>query len=136
MLHVTFTAFLLHDFWFLVQVVATVTALVNDKNKIYEVVDHVKLHLDRFEGVSRRFEMIGKIYGCHIYDDYAHHPTEIRAVLQAARQKFYSHALWVVFQEFQPHTFRSFQLTQKCGCIRILCIIGTKVTHPNMFISL
>ncbi|RWR86560.1 UDP-N-acetylmuramate--L-alanine ligase-like protein isoform X1 [Cinnamomum micranthum f. kanehirae] len=83
-------------------VIAAVTTLVNDKNKIYEVVNHVRLHLNRFKGVSRRFEMIGKIFGCHIYDDYAHHPTEIRAVLQAARQKFGHHALWVVFQ---PHTF-------------------------------
>lgn len=93
----------------LVQVNAAVTTLVNDKNKIYEVVNHVRLHLNRFKGVSRRFEMIGKIFGCHIYDDYAHHPTEIRAVLHAARQKFGHHVFWVVFQ---PHTFRSFLLTQ------------------------
>uniref|UniRef100_A0A2N9G5R3 Mur ligase C-terminal domain-containing protein n=1 Tax=Fagus sylvatica TaxID=28930 RepID=A0A2N9G5R3_FAGSY len=46
--------------------------------------------------------MIGTICGCHIYDDYAHHPTEIRAVLQAARQRFPFKALWVVFQ---PHTY-------------------------------
>ena len=89
----------------LVQVIAAVTTLVNDKNKIYEVVNHVRLHLNRFKGVSRRIEMIGKIFGCRIYDDYAHHPTEIRAVLHAAQQKFG----WVVFQ---PHTFRSFLLTQ------------------------
>lgn len=53
-------------------------------------------------GVSRRFDLIGTIYGCNIYDDYAHHPTEVRAVLQAARQRFPNKALIVVFQ---PHTY-------------------------------
>lgn len=83
-------------------VIATVTTLVNDKDKINEVMNSVRMHLNKFIGVSRRFEMIGKIRRCHIYDDYAHHPTEICAVLQAARQKFPRHTLWVVFQ---PHTF-------------------------------
>ncbi|XP_058105680.1 uncharacterized protein LOC131249127 [Magnolia sinica] len=83
-------------------VIATVAALVGDNNLTYEMINRTRLHLKKFIGVSRRFEKIGKIHGCHIYDDYAHHPTEIRAVLQAARQKFPFQALWVVFQ---PHTF-------------------------------
>ncbi|XP_077248229.1 uncharacterized protein LOC143887877 isoform X2 [Tasmannia lanceolata] len=83
-------------------VIATVTALVKDRTLIYEAIKKVRLYLKEFAGVSRRFEMIGKIHGCHIYDDYAHHPTEIRAVLQAACQKFPFQSLWVVFQ---PHTF-------------------------------
>ncbi|KAK6135260.1 hypothetical protein DH2020_031003 [Rehmannia glutinosa] len=53
-------------------------------------------------GVSRRFELIGAIRGYHIFDDYAHHPTEVRAVLQAARKMFPSKELLVVFQ---PHTY-------------------------------
>jgi UDP-N-acetylmuramate-alanine ligase len=77
--------------------------LFSDRMKFYELIDHLRSHLRSFTGVSRRFEMVGTIYGCHIYDDYAHHPTEIRAVLQAARQRFPFKALLVVFQ---PHTYR------------------------------
>ncbi|KAH1080451.1 hypothetical protein J1N35_020212 [Gossypium stocksii] len=44
----------------------------------------------------------GRRQGCHIYDDYAHHPTEVYFVLQAARQRFPSMRLVVVFQ---PHTY-------------------------------
>lgn len=55
-----------------------------------------------FEGVGRRFEVIGEVPGvCTIVDDYAHHPTEIAATLQGARQRYVSRPLWVVFQ---PHT--------------------------------
>lgn len=59
--------------------------------------------LGNFVGIQRRFERIGTIQGCDIVDDYAHHPTEIRAVLQAARQCFDQQPIWVVFQ---PHTVR------------------------------
>eukprot|EP00897_Mesotaenium_endlicherianum_P008095 jgi/Mesen1/7313/ME000376S06478 len=60
------------------------------------------MSLARFEGVKRRFELLGRVPGCVIYDDYAHHPTEVRATLQAARQRFDQQPLWVVFQ---PHTY-------------------------------
>ncbi|PKA66309.1 hypothetical protein AXF42_Ash007006 [Apostasia shenzhenica] len=83
-------------------VVATIDKLLKDRGDVYDTVNKVKYHLSEFEGVSRRFEFIGKAKGCHIYDDYAHHPTEVRATLQAARQKFPCHPVWVVFQ---PHTF-------------------------------
>ncbi|XP_021912044.1 uncharacterized protein LOC110825837 isoform X2 [Carica papaya] len=83
-------------------VIATVSLLYGDQRNIHESVHFVKSHLHNFIGISRRFEMIGKIHGCHIYDDYAHHPTEVHAVLQAARQKFPQMVLLVVFQ---PHTY-------------------------------
>ncbi len=54
-----------------------------------------------FGGTDRRFEYKGQINGVNIIDDYAHHPTEIRATLNAATQ--YPHRrLWCVFQ---PHTY-------------------------------
>ena len=57
--------------------------------------------LQSFYGTERRFEYKGKIGGVTIIDDYAHHPTEIRATLTAAKN--YPHKdLWVVFQ---PHTY-------------------------------
>ncbi|CAM6081630.1 unnamed protein product [Calypogeia fissa] len=58
--------------------------------------------LAQFVGVRRRFEFVGEVKGCVIIDDYAHHPTAVRAVLQAARQRFDGYSIWVVFQ---PHTY-------------------------------
>ena len=57
--------------------------------------------LNEFGGTERRFQHKGEIGGVTIVDDYAHHPTEIRATLQAA-QKCEHHTLWCVFQ---PHTY-------------------------------
>ena len=54
-----------------------------------------------FTGTDRRFEYKGTVAGVTVVDDYAHHPTEIRATLEAARN--YPHkTLWCVFQ---PHTY-------------------------------
>jgi UDP-N-acetylmuramate--alanine ligase len=58
--------------------------------------------LQLFEGVDRRFHFKGEKRGIRIYDDYGHHPTEVRAVLQAFREKYPEKRL-VVF--FQPHRF-------------------------------
>ena len=52
-------------------------------------------------GTDRRFEYKGKMNGCTIIDDYAHHPTEIKATLHAA-QNYPHHTIWCVFQ---PHTY-------------------------------
>ncbi|MCM1154472.1 MAG: UDP-N-acetylmuramate--L-alanine ligase [Roseburia sp.] len=57
--------------------------------------------LSDFKGTDRRFEYKGQVNGFTIIDDYAHHPTEITATLQAAEN--YPHkTLWCVFQ---PHTY-------------------------------
>ncbi len=58
--------------------------------------------LSEYRGAGRRFEVIGEARGVTIVDDYAHHPTEIRATLAAARRRFGGRALWVMFQ---PHTY-------------------------------
>lgn len=55
-----------------------------------------------FGGVQRRFQVIGEVGGVTVIDDYAHHPTEIRATLAAARQRYPGRRLWAVWQ---PHTF-------------------------------
>ena len=57
--------------------------------------------LDGYQGVKRRFDYVGTYGGADIYDDYAHHPTEIRATLQTAREMCAGR----VFCVFQPHTF-------------------------------
>ena len=58
--------------------------------------------LTEFRGVGRRFEVMGEADGVVVVDDYAHHPTEIRATLLAARQRFPEQSLWAVWQ---PHTY-------------------------------
>jgi UDP-N-acetylmuramate--alanine ligase len=55
-----------------------------------------------YRGVGRRFEVKGEVGGVTVVDDYAHHPTEIRATLAAARRRFAGRTLWVMFQ---PHTY-------------------------------
>ncbi|MSP18987.1 MAG: UDP-N-acetylmuramate--L-alanine ligase [Bdellovibrionales bacterium] len=58
--------------------------------------------LNSFQGVQRRFQFRGEKNGVLFIDDYAHHPTEIRATLQAAREKFKGKKIRAVFQ---PHRF-------------------------------
>jgi UDP-N-acetylmuramate--alanine ligase len=59
-------------------------------------------HCASFGGVARRFEILGRRDGVTVVDDYAHHPTELRAVLEAARQALPGRRLVAVFQ---PHLY-------------------------------
>ena len=61
----------------------------------------IKSALKKYTGAHRRFEFIGNINGASIYDDYGHHPTEIKATAIALKKKTYTQS-WVVFQ---PHTY-------------------------------
>lgn len=54
-----------------------------------------------FTGAHRRFEYTGSFNNAHVYDDYAHHPTEIKATIDAAKNLLHN-KLWVIFQ---PHTY-------------------------------
>src|SRR5512138_1947030 len=58
--------------------------------------------LSEFTGTGRRFELRGEVNGIRIFDDYAHHPTEIRATLSGARARFPEARIWAVWQ---PHTY-------------------------------
>ncbi len=58
--------------------------------------------LRRFESTARRFETRGEREGVIVVDDYAHHPTEIRVNLRAARQRYPQHQVWAIWQ---PHTY-------------------------------
>ncbi len=55
----------------------------------------------KFHGAKRRFEKKGEFGGATIMDDYAHHPTEIKATLKSAKEFEYN-KLWCIFQ---PHTY-------------------------------
>lgn len=63
--------------------------------------DEIAKHLHAFQGVHRRFEILGKHGGITVADDFAHHPTEIKAALSAAMGMGFR-KVWNVFQ---PHTF-------------------------------
>ncbi len=64
--------------------------------------DIINKALASFKGTGRRFDVIGEPDGITLVDDYAHHPTEIRATIQAARVAYPGRRLWVVWQ---PHTY-------------------------------
>ncbi len=57
--------------------------------------------IERFSGVERRFDPWGSAGGVHVVHDYAHHPTEVRVTLEAARRAFPGLALHVLFQPHQ-----------------------------------
>lgn len=94
---------------------ATVSLAVPGTHNVYNalaalvVAHHQALDLEQaaaalgqFTGVARRFEVKGEVNGITVIDDYAHHPTEIKATLKAARTRFGDRSIWAVFQ---PHTF-------------------------------
>src|SRR5207247_7342188 len=58
--------------------------------------------IDQFHGVRRRFQRIGEAGGVLVMDDYAHHPSEIRATLAAARSRFPGRRLVCLCH---PHTY-------------------------------
>ncbi|WP_243141134.1 UDP-N-acetylmuramate--L-alanine ligase [Alkaliphilus pronyensis] len=61
----------------------------------------VAKYIPIYKGAHRRFEMLGEVKGAKVIDDYAHHPAEIRATLEAAKN--YPHRdIWCIFQ---PHTY-------------------------------
>ena len=61
----------------------------------------IKSALLKFTGANRRFELVGSYQNIDIYDDYAHHPSEILATANAMKNKKYRQS-WVIFQ---PHTY-------------------------------
>jgi UDP-N-acetylmuramate--alanine ligase len=69
-------------------------------------VDDIRAGLAAFRGVDRRFQLRGTSAGVSVIDDYGHHPTEIRATLEAARACGYRR----VHVVFQPHRYSRTQL--------------------------
>jgi UDP-N-acetylmuramate--alanine ligase len=61
----------------------------------------LKTGIEAFKGIKRRLEYIGSVNGADVYDDYAHHPTEIKATLKSVKQLGYKRIICA----FQPHTY-------------------------------
>ena len=76
--------------------------------------EQIKQSLAGFLGVRRRFTKVGEVGGVAIIDDYAHHPVEIRTVLQAAKKATEGRVIAVV----QPHRYTRLQslFEDFCGC--------------------
>ena len=58
--------------------------------------------LSEFTGTARRFDILGQANKITVIDDYAHHPTEIKSTLQAARSRYPKSKIWAIWQ---PHTY-------------------------------
>jgi len=85
--------------------------------------------LARFKGALRRFEYRGESHGVAVYDDYAHHPTEVAATLRAARER-HSGRICVVFQ---PHTYNRTRhmLNDFARALELAdCVVVTDVYAP------
>lgn len=77
----------------------------------------------QFQGVDRRFQKKATIRGIEFYDDYGHHPTEVRAVLAGVRERFPDRRLVTVFQ---PHRFSR---TELCWNDFLTCFKDTDVLY-------
>ena len=89
--------------------------------------DGIKDAIEKFTGAGRRFEFLGEYGGFVLADDYAHHPTEIKATLSAAKHLDYNRVIAV----FQPFTFSRTALL-KDEFIEALSIADKVVLTPIM----
>ncbi|MCL4140805.1 UNVERIFIED_CONTAM: hypothetical protein GTU68_025192 [Idotea baltica] len=81
--------------------VANATAAIAVASQLGVGADNLRKGISAFGGVKRRFTHTGTVKGVEIFDDYAHHPVEIRAVLHAARES----AKGKVIAVMQPHRY-------------------------------
>ena len=87
--------------------------------------DDIAKALAQFTGAGRRFEFIGESKGVTVVDDYAHHPTEMLATLQAAKTLDYKKVIVV----FQPYTYSRVALLRE-GMIEALSIADKVFMTP------
>lgn len=64
--------------------------------------EDIKNAIAEFRGAKRRFEEVASLHDSYLFDDYAHHPSEITATINAARSRFKDRRLVIIFQ---PHTY-------------------------------
>ena len=69
-------------------------------------IELIKSHFSTFTGMGRRFQHVCSLNGIEVFDDYAHHPTEIKAVLDAASTRFGKENIIAIFQ---PHRYTRLQ---------------------------
>lgn len=69
--------------------------------------ENIKAAFRTFTGLKRRFEKIGSVKGVELFDDYAHHPEEIKALIHSAKTRFSGRKIKIIFQ---PHTYSRTQM--------------------------
>lgn len=96
--------------------------------------------LKNFPGTKRRLEYRGQFQNSPVYDDYAHHPTEIKASIEAIHEKYPNNNLFLIFQ---PHQYsrttllfndfvKSLTLADKLILVEVFSVVGReKVKNPK-----
>jgi UDP-N-acetylmuramate--alanine ligase len=82
--------------------VENATAAIAVARKLKCAGEDIREALDSFKGIKRRFERILDLPGRIFIDDYAHHPTEVKAAISACRELFPGKEIWGIFQ---PHLY-------------------------------
>jgi UDP-N-acetylmuramate--alanine ligase len=82
--------------------VLNATAALTLARELGAPLDKLAEGLHTFPGAGRRLELIADTAGVIVFDDYGHHPTEVRATIAAARQRVGERRLWAVFE---PHMY-------------------------------
>jgi UDP-N-acetylmuramate--alanine ligase len=83
--------------------VANALAVAGAANEAGVPAEVIVRALATFPGVGRRLERIGEVGGVVIYDDYGHHPTAIRATIEAVRQREPDRRVWAVYEPLTFH---------------------------------
>lgn len=81
--------------------VYNVLAAISLGLNVYDDFDKIKSSIEKYNGIDRRFQFIGNFNNMSIIDDYGHHPNEIKATLDAAKNIKHN-KIWTIFQ---PHTY-------------------------------
>ncbi len=69
--------------------------------------DSIREGLESFSGVRRRLQLRANVNGIQIYEDFAHHPTAVREVLQAVRSAFHPDRIWAIYEPRSATSRRS-----------------------------
>ena len=102
------------EIYFQNELLTTINLNINGKHNVYNAlaafalaneyikdVNIIKNGLEKYRGVGRRFEYLGTYNGAYIYDDYAHHPSEIKTTINSVKEVKHNES-WAIFQS---HTF-------------------------------
>lgn len=102
------------DIYFKDNFIITINLNINGRHNVYNAlaafalsheyisdINIIKNGLEKYRGVGRRFEYLGVFNGAYIYDDYAHHPSEIKTTLASVKEVKHNES-WAIFQS---HTF-------------------------------
>lgn len=108
--------------------VANATAAIAVAHELGIALEDIRAGLAEFGGVRRRFTHTGSWNGVEIFDDYGHHPVEIRAVLQAAREASSGRVIAVK----QPHRYTRLEnlFAEFCGCFNDADLVLVAPVYP------